>query len=168
MATDFDFDFDFWEIARHTSEQAVASLVSHHHMHREDLVQAAIIGLWKLGPEKIHNPRLRYMTAKRRAIDEFRKLCGDKRNKTEHPTITSIDYDERQECYSYIGVSDDYPSECESVETLISDMTNDHREVAIFTVIANGGTKREAAKAIGRDPSRVSQILSMYRNRIEA
>jgi hypothetical protein len=101
------------------------------------------------------------VVARRRAIDEWRRIRGDAR----HPRPDLVALTDRHDT----GREDTYPSDVSPVEEpweVAARWAGTARELVIFEVLAAGGTKRHAAAAICRDPGRVSQLLDEYRRRV--
>lgn len=161
---------DFKQIFR-IAEQATSKLVLKSHPHWDDLVNAAALALVEVDDSK--PSKFKYVVARRRAIDEWRKISHNRL--VNEITFSPMDIDiwgNSPENNSFKVIKDcflewdEYPSDNPpplTADEVARKYATDEREYIIFETIANGGTKAEAANRIDVHPSRVSQLLASYR-----
>jgi hypothetical protein len=154
-----------WSSVWRTAEQAVSLICNRGHRDWDDLVLAGVVGIWEMDDPSAS----KMLVARRRAIDEWRKIGKGKHQDFEVTSLDSLLSSDggaiKQKVQGKLSCLDSYPHETESVQEVAERMATDEREATIFAILADGGSKRQAAEAIGRDPGRVSQILKSYRIR---
>ena len=130
----------------------------------EDLVQVAAIALHDRWGD---DPGLRWSVARRRVVDEARRLYGvqggvrDAMRRAE--MHLEFEFQEGVTVAEMVGVDDDYTAV--DVDDVLGRL-RDPRFRVIGLMVLQGWRKQEIAEVLGVHPARVSQMLTEIRGRV--